>query len=431
MDDVRVRTSTGAIITFISLFVILILTFGELRDYASVHTKSHLVVDSGRETSIPILLDVSFPRVPCYLVSVDVVDVAGKLQVDIKHDIVRTRLDKHGQVIEQGRKGLRGEAHDVAATRAPDYCGNCYGGTPSEDTGCCNTCDEVRESYARKGWSFPNPDGVEQCRAEHWTEKVQHQAEEGCAVSGVLHVNKVIGNIHISMGRTFQVNQWGMQNLVPYLQGGKMPATHDFGHTINELSFGAHESEFTNMGPSGRAQIADHTKSKLKIRDPLKNHVAHMDKGNFMYQYYMKVVPTEYNTIDGQRLATRQYSVTAYERDLNPGADATHAAQVGAGLAKGDANDAHMTLHGYRGTPSVLFNYELAPLKTVRTETSRSLAHFLGAVCAIVGGILTLGTVVDSYIYRTRLRSAARTAPRGALSVDDGLGFASASGKFL
>lgn len=357
------------------------------------------------------------------------VDVSGELQVDVKHDIVRTRMDSSGRVIDAGRKGLRGELHDVAATRAAGYCGNCYGGTPSTENGCCNTCDEVREAYSRKGWSFPNPDGVEQCRAEHWTETVQSQAEEGCNVAGLLHVNKVVGNIHISMGRTFQVNQWGMQGMVPYLQGGKLPQVHDFGHIINQLSFGG-DDEF-GMGRQQKPHIVQDIKKKLSIQDPLQGIRAHADQGNFMYQYYIKVVPTEYHTLSGKVLNTRQYSVTAYERDLNPGADALHAARVGAGMIKSDANDAHRTLHAYRGTASVLFNYELSALKLVHTETTRSFSHFLGALCAIVGGVLTMGALLDSYLYQHRLRSAARIAPRGALSIDGGLGFASASGKFL
>lgn len=46
-------------------------------------------------------------------------------------------------------------------TKDKDYCGSCYGGLPT-DTGCCNTCEQVREAYVRKGWSFSDPDGIEQ-----------------------------------------------------------------------------------------------------------------------------------------------------------------------------------------------------------------------------------------------------------------------------
>jgi hypothetical protein len=45
--------------------------------------------------------------------------------------------------------------------KAESYCGSCYGGQEPE-SGCCNTCDEVRQAYVNKGWSFSNPDGIEQ-----------------------------------------------------------------------------------------------------------------------------------------------------------------------------------------------------------------------------------------------------------------------------
>lgn len=356
------------------------------------------------------------------VVSLDVIDIAGELQEDLRHDIVRTRLDRGGNEIETGRSGLRGELHDVAATHAPGYCGNCYGGTPEQEGGCCNSCDEVRKAYSRRGWSFPDPEGVEQCRAEHWTEAMQVQAEEGCNVSGLLHVNKVVGNLLLSMGKTFQVQQRGSTGLVPYLQGEHMPKTHDFGHILNQFSFGG-EVEFGYR--HGRPKIVQNIKQRLQIRDPLEGHFAHADKGNYMYQYYLKVVPTEYHTLAGDTLTTRQYSVTAYERDLNPESEALHEARVGAGLTQKDANDAHRTFHGMRGNPSVLFNYELSAFKTVHVEMGRSLPHFLGKVCAIVGGILTLGSIVDSYFYRVKLRRY------GTRAFDDGLGFASASGRFL
>lgn len=44
-------------------------------------------------------------------------------------------------------------------------CGSCYGGSPPA-SGCCNTCEEVREAYVRRGWSFVNPDSIEQVDCE-------------------------------------------------------------------------------------------------------------------------------------------------------------------------------------------------------------------------------------------------------------------------
>lgn len=56
---------------------------------------------------------------------------------------------------------------------------------------CCNTCDDVREAYRRRGWAFKNADTIEQCKREGFTQKMQEQKNEGCQVYGFLEVNKV------------------------------------------------------------------------------------------------------------------------------------------------------------------------------------------------------------------------------------------------
>ena len=66
---------------------------------------------------------------------------------------------------------------------------------------------------------------------EGWAEKLKEQASEGCNVSGRLRVNKVVGNINFSPGRSFRSSH----DLVPYLRddGNR----HDFSHTIHSFAF--------------------------------------------------------------------------------------------------------------------------------------------------------------------------------------------------
>lgn len=66
-----------------------------------------------------------------------------------------------------------------------------------------------------------------QCVKEGWSEKIAEQSTEGCNIAGRVSVNKVIGNFHLSPGRSFQSNAMHVHDLVPYLQGG---SNHDFGH---------------------------------------------------------------------------------------------------------------------------------------------------------------------------------------------------------
>jgi hypothetical protein len=54
------------IVTMVSALIILILFFGELFDYRSVHVESSLVVDSGRKEKMDIDFDITFRKIPCY-----------------------------------------------------------------------------------------------------------------------------------------------------------------------------------------------------------------------------------------------------------------------------------------------------------------------------------------------------------------------------
>jgi len=86
---------------------------------------------------------------------------------------------------------LAGDVELANQNRAPDYCGSCYGASAPE-SGCCNSCEEVRQAYVRKGWSFNDPQGIEQCRDEGWLDKMKEQNTEGCRMAGRVKVNKVI-----------------------------------------------------------------------------------------------------------------------------------------------------------------------------------------------------------------------------------------------
>ena len=92
-------------------------------------------------------------------------DISGELQRDISHDILKTRLTSAGAVVSGSEVGELGNDIDkLDKQRSEGYCGSCYGGEPPEN-GCCNSCDDVREAYTRKGWSFGNPGSIEQVRS--------------------------------------------------------------------------------------------------------------------------------------------------------------------------------------------------------------------------------------------------------------------------
>lgn len=92
VEDARVRTTSGGIVTLTSLLLILWLVWGEYADYRRVVVHPELVVDKGRGEKMEIHMNISFPRVPCELLTLDVMDVSGEIQTGVMHGVNKVRL---------------------------------------------------------------------------------------------------------------------------------------------------------------------------------------------------------------------------------------------------------------------------------------------------------------------------------------------------
>lgn len=90
-------------------------------------------------------------------------DISGETQRDISHNILKTRVEPSGKFVRGSRTtDLKNDVEKHQESQDPNYCGSCYGGKAPNESGCCNTCEEVRTAYTNKGWSFTNPDRIEQ-----------------------------------------------------------------------------------------------------------------------------------------------------------------------------------------------------------------------------------------------------------------------------
>lgn len=120
-----------------------------------------------------------------------------------------------------------------------------------------------------------------------------------------------------------------------------------------------------------------------------------------LLQYFVKVVPSELRLLNGKVLKTHQYSVTSYERDL------TDDNKPNGGQAAGSAQHVQ---HGFSGVPGFFLNFDISGLKNVRSQSRKSLTHFLTSTCAIVGGILTVAGIIDAAVYQSRIRMSTSTS---------------------
>jgi hypothetical protein len=271
-------------------------------------------------------------------------DVSGEQQIDLDHNIWKKRLGPDGNPLAVEKEAV-GDAVSHALN-ASDSCGSCYGAeTPAQP--CCQTCEEVREAYRLKGWGFANPDNIQQCIVEQWSKRIEEQRHEGCEVYGHLLVNKVAGNFHFAPGKSYTQASMHIHDTLAFSRSGSFNLTHE----IVRLSFG---DEYP-----GQANPLD----GVEKRPP----------ETAMFQYFIKIVPTVYESLAGAAIATNQFSVTEHYRPL----------------ASGQSH----------GLPGVFFMYDLSPIMIRLRERKRSLASFLTGVCAIVGGVFTVAGLVDSFIY--------------------------------
>jgi len=347
LEDFRVRTFSGAAVSIISCTVILWLFVSEFLYYLNVEIHPELFVDTTRGEKLRINMDIVFQHLPCAYLSVDAMDISGDHQLDVDHNIFKKRLKSDGTPVPVGatKQNLGEEEVKPINSLPADYCGSCYGAEPKPGA-CCNTCDEVQEAYRKKGWAFHGD--VEQCKREGWTSKMQEQEGEGCQVYGYLLVNKVAGNFHFAPGKSFQQHHMHVHDIQVF--GNKK---FNLSHIVNRLSFG---KEFPG------------------IINPLDN-ATKTDPGPGMHQYFIKVVPTVYESLNGEVLNTNQFSVTEHYKPL-------------------EGESGH-------GLPGVFFMYELSPIMVKFTETRKSFSHFLTGVCAIIGGVFTVAGIIDSFIYHS------------------------------
>ncbi|GAB0498631.1 hypothetical protein MMPV_009977 [Pyropia vietnamensis] len=164
LDDFRVKTASGGFVSVAALLIICVLVLSETSTFLTAERSVNISVDNVRNETLQIYINVDFPRLNCDVIGVDALDESGNMQLEITNHMYKTRLDLSGKVI-RGDKKKRVERNPVrqalpAAKQAelpPGYCGSCYGATP--ETTCCNTCNDVKEAYEKRGWLLTDLNG--------------------------------------------------------------------------------------------------------------------------------------------------------------------------------------------------------------------------------------------------------------------------------
>ncbi|XP_041007241.1 endoplasmic reticulum-Golgi intermediate compartment protein 3 isoform X2 [Juglans microcarpa x Juglans regia] len=313
-DHLLQKTQSGALVSVFGLVIMAILFLHELRYYITTYTIHQMSVDLKRGETLPIHINMTFPSLPCDVVSIDAIDMSGKHEVDLDTNIWKLRLNSYGHIIgTEYLSDLVEKEHTVDK-------------------------HDQHEDSDKKTHGFDQA-------AENMIKKVKQALAhgEGCRVYGVLDVQRVAGNFHISVhGLNIYVAQMifeGSNNV-------------NVSHVIHDLSFGP---------------------KYPGIHNPLDGTVRVLHDTSGTFKYYIKIVPTEYRYISKEVLPTNQFSVTEY---FSP-------------MKEFD-----------RTWPAVYFLYDLSPITVTIREERRSFLHLITRLCAVLGGTFALTGMLDRWMYR-------------------------------
>ncbi|XP_055346178.1 endoplasmic reticulum-Golgi intermediate compartment protein 3-like [Paramacrobiotus metropolitanus] len=348
LDEIRIQTFSGGIVTILCTVLMLLLFLSELNHYQTLKVTETLFVDVSRSGKLRINLDVTFYKISCGFLNVDVMDSSGERLSSIEKTITKHKTDMLGNLAQEEPTEVVRVGHTTVGLNGT--CGSCYGAENAQRK-CCNSCEDIISAYMEMGWALRSTEDFEQCKRE-FKEKHISINKEGCRLTGYVEVNKIQGNLHIAPGSTFGGS--GMHshvhNLIPF-EAKDVNTTH----LVHHYSYG--------VPYPGRI-------------DPMDNMMAVAGEGAMMFSYYTKIVPTMYASVHNFTTRTFQYSLTTHKKSL---------ARSG-------------TLE--KGLPGLFVYYELSPIMVKMEEEYRSTMHFLTSVCAIVGGLFTVAGIVDGMIYR-------------------------------
>lgn len=247
--------------------------------------------------------------------------------------------------------------------------------------------------YSARGWATKDiRRDSEQCKRELNNPLLAVQKDEGCNLSGFMLVNKVAGNFHVALGESVVRDGRFIHQFQPQ-DAPKFNTTH----TVHSLSFGV---EYPGMPPNPMDGIAK---------------VADEEQGTGLYQYFIKLVPTVYETkgAAARNILTNQFSYTERFRPLaasmggpaalkRPSPDEEKQKDEGGDHPGHDDHNKHGSAHhqpvATTVLPGVFWVYDISAFQIQINQVPTSFTHFLARLCAVAGGVFTVTGLIESVI---------------------------------
>ncbi|CAF2436116.1 unnamed protein product [Rotaria sp. Silwood2] len=311
-NDFKQPTTTGGTISIITIIVVICLSIVHIATFQSNTLKYDYDVDWDHDSKLKINIDMTV-AMSCSLIGSDVLDVtntnpleSGKLDEEDTWFELSPRQQRAFNSLQAGSKLIRQQYHAIHDLLWLSG----------------HTIEQLPEREVKLD-----------------------RKPDACRLHGTLEVNKLAGNFHIILGKSFSffgahahISPMGVQAL-------------NFSHRIDHLSFG--------LPTPGLIQ-------------PLNGDLKIANTGSQIFQYFLEVVPTVVQT-SYSNVETYQYAVTEKTRTI-------------------DHNS------GSHGIPGIFIRYEISPLKITVKEILQSYWLLLIEIGGIFGGVFATSGMIHSLI---------------------------------
>ncbi|GFU17392.1 endoplasmic reticulum-Golgi intermediate compartment protein 2 [Nephila pilipes] len=308
-------TTSGGTVSILSFIVIIILVYTEIHYYSSSQLRFEYSVDHDIDSKLKINVDLTV-AMPCSKIGADILDVTnqntqsfGELEEELTHFELSEPQRAQWDTMQKINLYIREEYHAIQDLIWRDGYSNILKGFPSGSN---------------------KPVGQ----------------PDACRLRGSLVVNKVSGNFHITAGKHIP-HPAGHAHISAFLRD----SDYNFSHRIERFSFG---------------------EPTAGVFDPLEGDEKVASSNFYIYQYYLKVVPTEI-VHNNRRQSTFQYSVTEQARPIN-----------------------HQS--GSHGVPGIYFKYDMSFVKVKVIVERHSVWRFLVRLCGIIGGVFATSGIVNGLV---------------------------------
>lgn len=344
------KTTTGALVTLLSVALALVLILAEVSRFLSPSSKHQVLVDTSNNGELEINFDITFPCAACPVLSLDVMDASGLRNSTASRSVKTHRLDSNGNDL-----GLCTQRIDPVDLRDNESA-QCFGCFDAEGE-CCNSCEALENAYKASNLEFTEEimRKAPQCSQRRYLSLCESMRGEGCRWIGWVKVNKFPGNMHFAPGVVLERDNFH-GHIIQGLEG--LGESFNLSHKINALWIGDRNSSLKKPALEGETK-ADSSPSKL-------------------YEYHLRLVNSVFvdsEAASGEKplSSSYEYSVTQNEKKAVNGT----------------------TLTG------VFFHYEISPMKIERSQgRSMRLVELVINVLSIVGGVYALSTLIDALLFR-------------------------------